>query len=111
MKSNGKAHVRVTCDDTCGIYPPISRIVGFLALPELPISRLTLRLPVTLHRQLEKLAKREQTSLNQYLVYVLARQAIEAYTVHELPEEAVTQQRTAFPTLLQNLGHASSDQI
>jgi hypothetical protein len=41
----------------------------------------------------------------------LAHQATEAYTVHELPEEAVTQQQTAFTTLLQNLGHASFDQI
>lgn len=75
------------------------------------MSRLTLRLPETLHRQLETLAKREQTSLNQYIVYALARQATEAYTVHELSEEAVTRQRAAFTSLLQNLGHASSDQI
>ncbi len=75
------------------------------------MSRLTLRLPETLHRQLETLAKREQTSLNQYIVYALARQATEAYTVHALPEAAVTQQQAAFTTLLQNLGHASADQI
>jgi len=75
------------------------------------MSRLTLRLPETLHRQLETLAKREQTSLNQYIVYALTRQAAEAYTVHEFPEGAVAQQRAAFSALLQNLGQASSDQV
>ena len=75
------------------------------------MSRLTLRLPETLHRQLETLAKREQTSLNQYIVYALTRQAAETYTVHEFPEGAVAQQRVAFDALLQNLGQASSDQV
>ncbi len=75
------------------------------------MSRLTLRLPETLHRQLETLAKREQTSLNQYIVYALTRQAAEAYIVHEFPEEAVAQQRREFDALLQNLGQASSDQV
>jgi uncharacterized protein (DUF1778 family) len=75
------------------------------------MSRLTLRLPETLHRQLEMLAKREQTSLNQYIVYALTRQAAEAYTVHEFSEEAIAQQRAAFDTLLQNLGQASPEQM
>jgi uncharacterized protein (DUF1778 family) len=75
------------------------------------MSRLTLRLPATLHRQLETLAKREQTSLNQYIVYALTRQAAEAYTVHEFPEGAVAQQRVRFTALLRNLGQASSDEI
>jgi uncharacterized protein (DUF1778 family) len=75
------------------------------------MSRLTLRLPETLHRQLETLAKREQTSLNQYIIYALTRQAVEAYTVHEFSEGAVAQQRAAFDALLQNLGQASSEQI
>jgi predicted HicB family RNase H-like nuclease len=75
------------------------------------MSRLTLRLPETLHRQLETLAKREQTSLNQYIVYALTRQAAEAYTIHEFSEEAISQQRAAFDSLLQNLGQASFEQI
>ncbi len=75
------------------------------------MSRLTLRLPETLHRQLETLAKREQTSLNQYIVYALTRQAAEAYTVHEFPEGAVAQQRVRFTALLRNLGQAASDEI
>lgn len=80
-------------------------------LTELSMSRLTLRLPETLHRQLETLAKREQTSLNQYIVYALTRQAAEAYIVHEFSEGAVAQQRAAFDALLQNLGQASPDKI
>jgi predicted HicB family RNase H-like nuclease len=75
------------------------------------MSRLTLRLPETLHRQLETLAKREQTSLNQYIVYALTRQTVEAYTIHEFSEEAIPQQRAAFDSLLKNLGQASSEQI
>jgi len=69
---------------------------GLVLLTELAMSRLTLRLPETLHRQLETLAKHEQTSLNQYIVYALTRQAVEAYTIHELSEAAITQQRAAF---------------
>lgn len=75
------------------------------------MSRLTLRLPETLHRQLETLAKREQTSLNQYIVYALTRQAAEAYTVQEFSEGAVTQQRVTFEAMLQSLGQASSEQV
>jgi predicted HicB family RNase H-like nuclease len=75
------------------------------------MSRLTVRLPETLHRQLETLAKREQTSLNQYIVYALTRQAAEAYTIQELSEEAVSQQRATFNALLQSLGQASPEQV
>jgi predicted HicB family RNase H-like nuclease len=75
------------------------------------MSRLTLRLPETLHRQLETLAKREQTSLNQYIVYALTRQAAEAYTVHEFSEGAIARQRGEFDALLQSLGRASPEQV
>ncbi|MGE0684204.1 MAG: hypothetical protein AB7P69_25260 [Candidatus Binatia bacterium] len=60
------------------------------------MSRLVLRLPETLHRQVEMLARREQTSLDQSLVYALTRQAAEAYTSHEFSEEASAQPRAAF---------------
>ena len=75
------------------------------------MSRLTLRLPETLHRQLETLAKHEQTSLNQYIVYALTRQAAEAYTVQEFSEGAVTQQRVRFNALLQSLGQVSPEHV
>ncbi len=75
------------------------------------MSRLTLRLPDTLHRQLETLAKRENTSLNQYIVYALTQQSSLAYSVQTVPEGDVSQQQAAFTTLRQRLGQASSAEI
>lgn len=73
------------------------------------MSRLTLRLPETLHRQLEVQAKREGVSLNQYVVYALSRQLTQTYTVHAVPEEMVAQQRAQFTALLRELGQASPE--
>ena len=75
------------------------------------MSRLTLRLPDSLHRQLENLASNEAVSLNQYIVYALTRQVTLAYTVQAVPEKAVAEQRAAYATLLQNLGETSFEQI
>jgi len=75
------------------------------------MSRLTLRLPETLHRQLETLADNEQVSLNQYIVFALTRQATMAYTVQAVPEKAIAEQRAAYTALLQNLGQATFDEI
>ena len=75
------------------------------------MSRLTVRLPGTLHNQLTALATREGISLNQYIVYALTRQATLAYTVQAVPEQAVAQQRASFTALLQSLGQASFDEI
>jgi len=75
------------------------------------MSRLTLRLPDTLHEQLEALAEQEAVSLNQYIVYALTRQATLAYTVHSLPEKAVREQRAAYNALLQSLGTATAEEI
>ena len=71
------------------------------------MSRLTVRLPDTLHRQLEVLAKSENVSLNQYIVYALTQQTTLAHTVRVLPEEAIIQQEEGFAILLQSLGNAS----
>jgi hypothetical protein len=73
------------------------------------MSRLTLRLPETLHRQLEVQAKREGVSLNQYVVYALSRQLTQSYTVHAVPVETVAQQRAQFTALLRELGQASPE--
>jgi plasmid stability protein len=73
------------------------------------MSRLTLRLPETLHRQLEVQAKREGVSLNQYVVYALSRQLTQSYTVHAVPEETAAQQRAQFTALLRELGQASPE--
>jgi HicB family len=75
------------------------------------MSRLTLRLPETLHRQLEELAQSEEISLNQFIVYALTRQVTSAYTVQAFPEKAIAQQQATYNALLQTLGDASSDQI
>ena len=75
------------------------------------MSRLTLRLPETLHRQLKEQARQEGVSLNHYLVYALTRHVAMTYMVTPIPEEAVQQQRGAFAALLENLGQASSAEI
>jgi hypothetical protein len=75
------------------------------------MGRLTLRLPDSLHRQLEDQARQEKVSLNQYLVYALTRQVAMAYTVTPIPEEAMQQQKEAFVALLENLGQAPSAEV
>jgi hypothetical protein len=75
------------------------------------MSRLTLRLPETLHRQLEEQARWEGVSLNQYLVYALARHIATAYTVTPMPERTIRQQREAFADLLASLGQISSAEV
>jgi uncharacterized protein YpbB len=75
------------------------------------MSRLTLRLPATLHRQLENLARNEAVSLNQYIVYALTRQTTLAYTVQPVSEEAIRQQQASYSALLQSLGEATFSEI
>lgn len=75
------------------------------------MSRLTLRLPDTLHQQLETLAEQEAVSLNQYIVYALTRQATLAYSVQHVPEKALAEQRATYHALLQTLGTATAGEI
>jgi predicted HicB family RNase H-like nuclease len=75
------------------------------------MSRLTLRLPETLHQQLAHLAEGEGVSLNQYIVYALTRQIALAYSIQAVPEAAVEQQQQAFQLLIKQLGQASSAEI
>ena len=75
------------------------------------MSRLTLRLPETLHQQLTHLAESEGVSLNQYIVYALTRQVALAYTVQAIPLEEVNQQHQAFQALLKKLGQAASAEV
>ena len=75
------------------------------------MSRLTVRLPDTLHHQLSDMAKAEGISLNQYIVYSLTRQVTLAYTVHPVPASEVTEQRAAYTALLQSLGQATFEEI
>lgn len=77
------------------------------------MSRLTLRLPETLHQQLIQLAESEGVSLNQYIVYALTRQvpAYSAYSVQNIPESELEQQQQSFKALNQKLGQASPTEI
>lgn len=74
------------------------------------MSRLTLRLPETLHQQLTHLADGEGVSLNQYIVYALTRQTTLAYTVVTISDAEVKQQQQAFQSLKKKLGQASDDE-
>ena len=75
------------------------------------MSRLTLRLPNSLHDQIRSLAEHENISLNQYVVYALTRQVTQAYEVREVPEKAIREQRAAYLTLLEGLGETSFEEI
>ena len=75
------------------------------------MSRLTLRLPETLHQQLAQLADREGVSLNHYIVYALTRQATSSDQVRVKSEAEILQQQDAFQELKQRLGKASRDEV
>ena len=75
------------------------------------MSRLTLRLPQTLHQQLIRLAEAEGISLNQYIVYALTRIAASAYFIEAIPEEGIDQQKQSFQALLQQRLAASPTEI
>lgn len=75
------------------------------------MSRLTLRLPETLHQQLANLAEGEGVSLNQYIVYALTRQVSLSYSVSSVSEEEIQQQKRSFSSLLQDLGKASPPEV
>jgi hypothetical protein len=74
------------------------------------MSRLTLRLPETLHHQLAHLADGEGVSLNQYITYALTRQVSLAYSIQPVSADAAQQQRE-FAVLLQALKQGSSDEV
>ncbi len=73
------------------------------------MSRLSLRLPESLHRQLASQARHEGVSLNQYLVYLLARFSESAYTVRP-SGTTVEEQQAAFAQLRERLGSASPEE-
>ena len=75
------------------------------------MSRLTLRLPETLHQQLVNLAEGEGISLNQYIVYALTRQVSSAYTVETISKKDVDKQQENFDNLLTQLETADPKEI
>jgi hypothetical protein len=75
------------------------------------VSRLTLRLPETLHQQLASLAEREGVSLNQYIVYALTRQTTSAYTVKMVSEAEVEREEQAFQSLISRWRQVSPAEV
>ena len=75
------------------------------------MSRLTLRLPETLHQQLANLAQGEGISLNQYIVYALTRQVTSAYTVKVASQEDIEKQQHNFNNLVAQLEQADAKEI
>lgn len=75
------------------------------------MSRLTLRLPESLHVQLKETAKREGVSLNQYVVYALAQQAAPSLSVFRHSDEDVKEQTRAFYEHLDKAPKATDAQV
>ena len=75
------------------------------------MSRLTLRLPTSLHRQLEHLAKTEGVSLNQLIVYLLSSHVSASAALHYHAEGEVDVQRARFEALRESLGEATPEAI
>lgn len=91
------------------------------------MGRFTLRIPKTLHNELEVLAKDEGISLNQYIIYTLTQkvtaeklavegkrltseQAAFLANVKLVPPEQVAEQKAAFEALLSRLGPEATDE-
>ena len=75
------------------------------------MSRLSLRIPESLHQQLAAQAAQEGVSLNQYLVYLLAQRSAEGYSVRPVLPEELDRQRSAYASLLAKLGSASHREL
>ena len=91
------------------------------------MGRFTLRIPKTLHSELEVLAKGEGISLNQYIIYTLTQKVTAEKLVTEGKEltseqarflanvklvspEQVAEQKSAFEALLSRLGPKATDE-
>ncbi|MCA9924669.1 MAG: toxin-antitoxin system HicB family antitoxin [Anaerolineales bacterium] len=75
------------------------------------MGRFTLRLPETLHNELESRARQEGVSLNQYIVYTLTKQVATSYTIQVLPETAVKEQAARYQALLEKLPRSSEKEL
>jgi hypothetical protein len=71
------------------------------------MGRFTVRLPDTLHSELQSRAHLEGVSLNQYIVYALTRQVSSGSVVQIISDEQVQGQQERFNKLLNNLGRPS----
>ncbi len=75
------------------------------------MSRMTLRLPETLHRALEAHATREGVSLNQYIVFALSRQTTIDYVTLPVSEHPVYEQRARYSALVGGLHKGSPQEV
>jgi predicted HicB family RNase H-like nuclease len=72
------------------------------------MSEVTLRLPKTLHRNLEMLAEKEEVPLTQYIIYILSRQVPRSYTVQIVSEDDAAEQKGSFDHVLKSWGSIST---
>lgn len=68
------------------------------------MGRFTVRLPDTLHQELEKRAQHEGVSLNQYVVYALTQKVTSNYVIQVQSDEDLQRQQQRFQALLEKLG-------
>lgn len=88
------------------------------------MGRFTVRLPKTLHQEIDLLAKGEGISLNQYIVYALTEKVTQTkltthpvkvtarqtdYSITQLSATQIAEQKAAYQTLLTRLGNPASD--
>jgi hypothetical protein len=68
------------------------------------MTRLTVRLPDSLHAMLIAHSQKENVTLNQYIVYALTRQMTQGYRLRIVPETERKQQRAEYRALRERLG-------
>jgi uncharacterized protein (DUF1778 family) len=73
------------------------------------MTRLTLRLPESLHAMLEEQSRREGMSLNQFIVYALTRQTVLTHVTDPLPAAEIAAQQARFHALQRKLGPPADD--
>jgi HicB family len=75
------------------------------------MSRLTLRLPESLHQQLVSLADIEGVSLNHYIVYALTIQSSSTNNFRQSSQLEIERQKASFEKLKNGLKPASLEEI
>ena len=68
------------------------------------MGRFTIRLPDTLHQELERQAQHEGVSLNQYVVYALTQKVTPSYLIQVQPDADIERQQQRIQALLKKLG-------
>ena len=74
------------------------------------MTRMTIRLPDSLHNMMQQQATREGLSLNQFILYSLTRQSAFNYAVAALPADQALAEHARFQALWKSLGPEMSDE-